>query len=1296
MEHLPEKTGMAFVLVQHLDPMHSSALEEILSRKTKISVMEVTEGMAVERDHVYVMPANADMIIKDGLLRLSTRTVGRGQHRPIDTFFHSLAEERGDQAIGVILSGTASDGTSGCGSIKEAGGITFAQDETTAKYASMPHSAVAAGAVDFVLSPQGIAEELARIGKHPYIARALDPAEIADATELAPLFSMMREARGVDFAQYKKTTLHRRIKRRMVLNQIESFKDYIRYVTDTPRELDELYREILIHVTGFFRDAGAFEALQKEIFPNLLKDRKPNAPPIRIWVPGCSTGEEAYSLAIALMEYLSQGEVRRSTGPPGIQIFATDISDDILDKARAGLYGEAQMDGVSPARLRRFFTRVAEGYQVQKAVREVCVFARQNVTKDPPFSNLDLISCRNLLIYLGPELQKRVIPALHYGLKAGGYLLLGSSESLGAYADYFTPIDKKYRIYQKKKESARLITYFTAIDNSFRTPGDAKIQRAAPPIISVEKEVERQLANRFLPASIVLNSDLEIVQFRGKTGAYLEPAEGHPTFSLAKMAREGLLVDLRAALNKAKKEEKTVRKEGVRIGPEGQTREVDLEVMPIVGSNPKERYYVVAFQERRSTAAGGHGERRAGKSNRKGASQPREAERLMREVRQLRAELQTLIEDHEETLGEFKTANEEVLSSNEELQSTNEELETAKEELQSSNEELTTVNEELQTRNTELSMANNDLLNLLANVNIPVVMVTNDIRIRRFTPPAQKLLNLLPGDVGRKLGEIRPNLEPGNLDGIVRETIDANSLNEREVRDSEGTWFMMRARPYKTWDNRIDGAVISFEDINTLKRSLEETKAYADTLIENARESILVLDSDLRVLVANRAFYGRFGISKVETENRLIYKLGGGEWNIPALRQLLNSITKENTRIDDFEVRQSFQHIGERIMVLNARRIEPNAGEHLIFLSIEDVTEKWRQNDSVRTQGLLLDLAHDAVMVRDMQGTIQYWNRGAEETYGWKKEEALGKTTHELLHTEFPIPFAQLRAELERNGHWEGELAQMRRDGQRRFVSSRWALMPQREGQAVILEINSDVTEEKHSQESLRQLSGHLMRVQDEERRRIARDLHDSTGQKLAAARMFLDSIAKTSGFTPIDKRLLDTMEMIDGAFQDIRTLSHVLHPPLLDETGLVSATRSMVNTFSERAKIPVEFLAPAEFGRLPQPVELALFRVIQESLTNIHRHSGAKEARIELAQTENGITLEVRDNGRGLPPELLSGTDSKQAFGVGILGMKERLTQLGGELKIKSGKNGTVVKATVQIKAGTGGENGQQHSGVH
>ena len=382
----------------------------------------------------------------------------------------------------------------------------------------------------------------------------------------------------------------------------------------------------------------------------------------------------------------------------------------------------------------------------------------------------------------------------------------------------------------------------------------------------MEKEVERQLANRFLPASIVLNSDLEIVQFRGKTGAYLEPADGHPTFSLAKMAREGLLVDLRAALNKAKKEEMPVRKEGVRIGPEGQTREIDLEVMPIVGSNPKERYYVVAFQERRPAPAGGHGERRAAKTNRKGASQSREAERLMREVRQLRAELQTLIEDHEETLGEFKTANEEVLSSNEELQSTNEELETAKEELQSSNEELTTVNEELQTRNTELSMANNDLLNLLANVNIPVVMVTNDIRIRRFTPPAQKLLNLLPGDVGRKLGEIRPNLEPGNLDTIVRETIDANSLNEREVRDSEGTWYMMRARPYKTWDNRIDGAVISFEDINTLKRSLDETKAYADTLIENARESILVLDSRLagaggesRVLQPFRGVQGRDG-----------------------------------------------------------------------------------------------------------------------------------------------------------------------------------------------------------------------------------------------------------------------------------------------------------------------------------------------------------------------------------------------------------------------------------------------------
>jgi two-component system, chemotaxis family, CheB/CheR fusion protein len=465
------------------------------------------------------------------------------------------------------------------------------------------------------------------------------------------------------------------------------------------------------------------------------------------------------------------------------------------------------------------------------------------------------------------------------------------------------------------------------------------VTREPQQFFAVEKEVDRVLMNRFVPASIVVNEEMEIVHFRGKTGPYLEPAVGHPTFSLAKMAREGLLVDLRAAIARARKENGTVRREGVRVQSDGHAREVNLEVTPLRGPEAGERYYIVVFQDVMSPAARSRAEKKKVLKARDGVS--RENAELKSELEHLREQFQSLIEEHETTSEEFKSANEEVLSANEELQSTNEELETAKEELQSTNEELTTLNEELQNRNVELTAANNDLLNLLGNVTVPVVIVDQDLRIRRFTPPAQSLLNLLPGDVGRRLTEIRPNVDLEDLGKFARETIDNVTPCEREVQASEnGAWYLMRVRPYKTWDNKIDGAVISFQDIDVMKRSLKQSREYADALVENAREPIVVMDGSLRVVSANQAFCRRFEVSRQETDDRAIYDLGDGQWNIPKLRELLENVLPNNVRVEDFEVRHNFPHLGHRIMMLNARRIEPQAGKHLILLYIEDVTPK--------------------------------------------------------------------------------------------------------------------------------------------------------------------------------------------------------------------------------------------------------------------------------------------------------------------------------------------------------------------
>ena len=945
LRYLPEKTGMAFVLVQHLDPKHGSSLQEILARTTKIPVTEVTQGVTVQPDHVYVIPANTSLTIKNGMLHLGSRVLTRGQHMPINDFFRSLADVAGQQAIGVVLSGTASDGTEGCRAIKAAGGITFAQDQETAKYDSMPRNAVNAGCIDFILPPKDIARELGGISQHPYVARVVAPADDAFqgmvGSDLSALFGLLRESSGVDFTNYKHTTLHRRIRRRMVVHKVETLQDYLRYIGKKPEELDELYRDLLIHVTGFFREPEAFTALRKHVYPKLFEGRKADNP-IRVWVAGCSTGEEAYSIAITLLEYMWVHSRNISQATTAIQIFATDISDTALDRARTGLYTEATVSEISAERLKRFFVRLDGGFQINKSVRDMCIFAKQNLVKDPPFSNLDLVSCRNLLIYLGPVLQRRVIPSLHYSLKPGGYLMLGASENLGGFADHFGLVDKKDKIYQKRKTTARLTTYFASTDYLPIRTGDTRLPRELPASFTVEREVEHLLVNRFVPASIVVNDQMEIVQFQGKTGAYLEPPAGNPSFSVAKMAREGLLVDLRAALDAAKKTNAAVRKEGVQIQSESGLREVNLEVVPLRGPTAQERFYVVVFQDAVSKPMAGD-KAKGSKALKVVASTVRDTEALKREANQLREQLRSLLEEHETTSEEFKAAHEEVLSANEELQSTNEELETAKEELQSTNEELTTLNEEMQNRNAELGSANNDLLNLLGHVDIPVVMVSNDLRIRRFTPPAQKLLNLLPGDIGRRLGEIRPNLDVEDLEELAREAIRRGGQQEREVRTSEGGWQVLHVRPYKTWDNRIEGAVISLQDVGALKRTLDQTREYADTIVESAREPIVVLNAALQVTGANPAFYRTFQVTPEETEGRLIYELGDGQWNIARLRELLEEIVPRNSRVDDFEMSHNFPHLGHRDMRLNARRVELQPGRPFILLAIEDVTEKTRQ-----------------------------------------------------------------------------------------------------------------------------------------------------------------------------------------------------------------------------------------------------------------------------------------------------------------------------------------------------------------
>jgi two-component system CheB/CheR fusion protein len=925
-ENMPADSGMAFIVVTHLDPNHISIMPELIQKSTRMKLLQAEDGMIVEPNQVYVAPANRDLAILHGTIRLIEPLEAHGFRLPIDFFFKSLSADLGDKAICIILSGMASDGTAGLKAVKSEMGMVMVQDPISAKFDGMPTSAIKTGLADYILPPEEMPQQLIKYTSKK-INGVLTSKTLPEAFN--KIFILLRAQTGHDFSLYKQNTISRRVERRMSISQIDNLQNYSRLLQENPEEIKILFKELLIGVTSFFRDPESFEKLKEQLL-DLLKS-KPDNSPIRVWVPGCSTGEEAYTLAIILSECIE--ETKKNFN---VQIFATDIDSNSIEKARIGSF-HGIVNDVSKKRLSRFFTSEGDHYFIRKEIREMLVFAEQSVIKDPPFTKLDLIICRNLLIYFNSELQKKIIPLFHYSLLPKGILFLGSSETIGGFVDLFSMLDNKWKIYKRRESiySAHPLIEFPVKLATGKIKA-TNINKAE--VKNLTQAAEKIILQSYSPNCVIINPDGDIVYIHGRTGRYLELTHGEAKMNIFDMAHEGLQQELPSLIRKVLSNKKQIIVEGIKVKSNDSAHLINLTVKPVKEPVEMQGFMLLIFEEVKKIPAVNKIKyvQKSGKN----------IKELERELRSAKENLHSTIEELETSNEELKSTNEEMQSTNEEMQSSNEEMETSKEELQSLNEELITVNNELQNKNDELSSVNNDMKNLLESINVPTIFLDNNLCIKRFTFHAAKVINLIPSDIGRPINHLVTNFKYDNFIEDTREVLRSLAVKEVELQTKDARWYQMRILPYRTTSNLIDGVVITFLDINKLKNTSEKIKKlsediqfarkYADNIIDTVRESLLILDKDLKVLSANLSFYKMFNTDREKTVGKYIYDLDDKSWEIPQLRELLEKIIPQRNVFEDYEVEYNSKKAGRKKLLLNARQIISDKKEtKLILLAIE-------------------------------------------------------------------------------------------------------------------------------------------------------------------------------------------------------------------------------------------------------------------------------------------------------------------------------------------------------------------------
>ena len=1184
LQTTPPDTGMAFVIISHLSASRKSFLADILRRSTIMQVVEIENGMPPQPNRVHVIPPNTRLSLKNGTLHLEARPERDSSPRPIDIFFRSLAEDQKNRAIGIVLSGTDSDGALGLKAIKGEGGISIVQDERTAKFEEMPRNAIAADHVDLVLSPSQIGAELGQIA-HRFGKVLDDRGEQGDGGEdqraVGRIYALLRKVTGVDFSIYKQTTLRRRIARRMVVTRVDNLPEYAALLEAKEDEVRELYEDSLIGVTQFFRDPGVFEALKAKIFPMLLKDRDP-ALPVRVWVPGCATGEEVYSIAICLLESMSGQPAHAS-----IQLFGTDVSRRSIEAARRGIYADSISSDVSTERLRRYFIKLDKGYQISKRVREVCVFAEHNLAQDPPYSRLDLVSCRNVLIYLGGAAQRSIVAGFHYALRTQGFLLLGQSEALREFQDLFSQVDKRTKLFKSNPGFSRIHSSLF-LRPQFPEFGEPLEKQAATndgdtTESDLQGAVDRIVAARHGPPGVVVNDKLEVVQSLGNTSAYLMLPRGEANLNVLRMSKGALGPILREALKRALGSILPVIVDDVRIQDEHSSNVCTLEITPIQHISSKRKYLLVLFltpyessPERKQRALG---------TSEPGDDDSGNMVQLRRDLAFTQADLNTLIHEREGSNQDLISANEEIQSSNEELQSINEELETAKEELQSQTEELQTVNEELHRRNEDLTRTTSDLVNLLNNLTMPVVILSGDLHIRQFTPLAERLLSIRAADLGRHIREIRLNLRVDDLEPWLQDVIDNLVTKEMEVEDRNGRWHVLRARPYRTVDNRIEGVVLVMFEIDNMRRAqleLKEANEFSGAVIESVQVPLAILDPELRIQMANRAFQKLCQLEWARMEKRSFPEIAGEVWGLaikPAIAKLWEQQSDEGGLAFEHQFDQ-----GMRTLTIHAQIIRPG-GLAGVLLAIEDITSRKQAERLMWLENLRLE------------GRVQM------------TEDALSRSNSEL-----------------------------------------------------------------------QRLAASLFTAQEEERRRVARDLHDDLSQKIALLEMQVEQIEKgVDGNERLREGFAEVRRRTGELAEDLKRVAHELHPQILDDLGLAAALERLTKEFEAREDMPVKFITRALPSDIPQAIASSLYRLIQESLHNISKHAGNTPVSIKLVGKDQQLHLEVCDEGVGFDVAA-----ARLNGGMGLVSMQERVRLLGGTLSVTSQPGeGTNIQATIPLQKG-------------